>query len=438
MKDTRMLRLAVIGLGGRAASMLEMMRQIEPQVQVAGLVDPAVDRVRQRLRDHKIPDEHVTPYESIAAMLDDPGRYDGVMIGTRCHLHTPMAVAAARELVRVSGDLPLFLEKPVAIDGHQLDDLAAAWAGREERVLVSFPLRVTPLFDEVLKIIRGGRLGMVNQVQAFNDVPYGGTYYANWYRNHEQTGGLWLQKATHDLDYITLMVRAAVAADSDAIPGDPLVEPIAVAAMTSRTVYGGDKPDDLTCSACDEIEICVEGLPAQRRRGDSGGMGPLRPGADHACCFSESIRHQDAGSLILMYDRGVHAAYSQNFVSRLNAGRRGARIVGQRASLEFDWYQETITVHDHHVRRTDRIEVKAKGNHLGGDQVLAQNFIDLMRAHGRHVTSVRPLADLRDGIRSAAMCLAARQSSRTHTFQPIRIPGRLGPDLAPAPVVLAD
>lgn len=433
-----MLRLAVIGLGGRAASMVEMIQQIEPAVRVTGLVDPAVDRVRQRLRDHKIPDEHLTPHESIAAMLDDPGRYDGLLIGTRCCLHTPMAVSVARELARTGGDLPLFLEKPVAIDEGQLDELAAAWVGREERVLVSFPLRVTPLFEEVLRIIRGGRLGTVNQVQAFNDVPYGGTYYANWYRDHEQTGGLWLQKATHDLDYITLMVRAAAAAEGDAIPGDPPVEPIAVAAMTSRTVYGGDKPEDLTCAACDEVETCIEGIPAQRRRGDSGGMGPLRPGADHACCFSQSIRHQDAGSLILMYDHGVHAAYSQNFVSRLNAGRRGARIVGQRTSLEFDWYQETITVHDHHVRRTDRIEVKAKGNHLGGDQVLAQNFIDLMRSRGRGAASAQPLADLRDGIRSAAMCLAARQSSRTHTFQPIRVPGRAGPAQAPPPVVLAD
>jgi predicted dehydrogenase len=428
--------MAVIGLGGRAASMLEMIRQVEPAVQVTGLVDPAADGARGRLRDRQVPDEHLTVYDTIEAMLEDAGRYDGVLIGTRCHLHTPMAVAVAQVLARGRADLPLFLEKPVAIDEAQLAELAAAWEGREDRVLVSFPLRVTPLFSEVLTIIRGGRLGTVNQVQAFNDVSYGGTYFANWYRNHEQTGGLWLQKATHDLDYITEMVRAAAAVSAS--PGDPPIEPIAVTAMTSRTIYGGDKPDDLTCSACDEAETCIEGVPAQRRRGNSGGMGPLGPGADHACCFSTSIHHQDAGSLILMYDHGVHAAYSQNFVPRFNAGRRGARIVGHRASLEFDWCQEAITVYDHHTRRTDRIEVKVVGGHAGGDQVLARNFVDMMSGRAAGRADVRPLADLRDGLLSAAMCLAARQSSRTHSFQPIRVPGRSTPAQVTAPAILAD
>lgn len=421
-----MLRLAAIGLGGRASSMVMEMRRVDPDVQLTGVVDPAVERVRVRLRDHRIPDDRLEAFESVAAMLAAPAGFDGLIIGTRCYLHTPMAVEAAAADV----DLPLFLEKPVAIDFDQLEALGSAWRGRERRVLVSFPLRTTPLFGQVLRIIRSGRLGVVNQVMAFNDVPYGGTYFANWYRSHEQTGGLWLQKATHDLDYITAMIRAG----SD---GGQCVQPTAVAAMTSRTVYGGDKPEALRCRDCDEIDMCPEGPPSHRRRGSAGGMGGLGPQDDHLCCFAQSIKHQDAGSVIVRYSNGVHATYGQNFVARLKSNRRGARIVGQDATLEFDWYRNAITVFDHFVNRVDQIEVTASGEHLGGDQVLAGNFVGMLRDHAAGRRAVEPATDLNDGLLSAALCLAARESSRTHTFQPVRLPGQPVRAVDP-PTILAD
>ena len=42
--------------------------------------------------------------------------------------------------------------------------------------------------------------------------------------------------------------------------------------------------------------------------------------ADHPCVFGAEIVNQDAGSAIVQYEGGVHAAYSQNFVSRRSAG----------------------------------------------------------------------------------------------------------------------
>ena len=57
-------------------------------------------------------------------MLEDPADYDGVVpIGTRCHLHTRMAIKVA------SVGLPLFLEKPVAISPEELGALREAFQG---------------------------------------------------------------------------------------------------------------------------------------------------------------------------------------------------------------------------------------------------------------------------------------------------------------------
>jgi hypothetical protein len=158
------------------------------------------------------------------------------------------------------------------------------------------------------------------------------------------------------------------------------------------------------------------------RRGDDGGMGR----GDHLCAFSREIRNEDAGSAIIKYAGGAHAAYSQNFVSRRTAGRRGAIVTGYSGTLEFDWYTDVIRVVDHHGNsRVDRLEVKATTGHSGGDYVLAQMFMDVIRGRSESRSS------LRDGLLSAAMCLAARDSSETDTFQRIPSVDEL-PDLASA------
>ncbi|MBA3684043.1 MAG: Gfo/Idh/MocA family oxidoreductase [Planctomycetes bacterium] len=379
-----MPRLAVIGLGGRMAGDLNEIFALDPEMEIAAIADPD-PAVAGRT---KMPSGGARHFPSVEALVAAGGRYDGVLVGTQCNLHTHAACALAPL------GAPLFLEKPVAITDDEVVRLAAAWRGREDQVVVSFPLRYTPLFRAVLAVVRSGALGAINQIQAFNNVNYGGVYFGQWYRDFDRAGGLWLQKATHDFDYINLLAGSA---------------PTAVAATVTKRIYGGDKPHDLICSRCDETLTCPESPRNQAARGDNGGMGA----GDHGCAFSREIKNEDAGSALIMYADGVHAAYSQNFVSRRTAGQRGARVTGYLGTVEFDWYTDSYRVIHHHDQRVDRVEVKASSGHGGGDQVLAQNFVDLVRGRARSH------ADLNAGLLSAAMCLAARTSAQNRTFQPI-------------------
>lgn len=391
-----MVRLAVIGLGARAADVLAQMRQLDASVELAAVADPDGERVWQRLERLGIPLEETKIYPSTDALLEYAEHYDGVLIGTRCHLHTPIAVRVA------ATRLPLFLEKPVAISWEQLTSLREAFRSREHTVVVSFPLRYTPLFAQVVEIARSGRLGVINQVQAVNNVPYGGVYFGQWYRNYDQSGGLWLQKATHDFDYINHLIGTS---------------PTMIAATSTQKVYGGDMPHDLKCSACDLVETCLESPKNIRLRGDDGGMYMgSSDKSDHWCAFGKEICNQDAGSALILYEDGTHASYSQNFLTRRSAYRRGAVVTGYTATLEFNWATESIRVIDHHLDRVDHIKVRANTSHSGGDHALAKNFLDVIRGQAK------PDATLHDGLLSAAMCLSARESSLRHTFQPIQSP----------------
>jgi predicted dehydrogenase len=403
---TGKIRLAVLGMGQRSTHMAKMICDADDQVEVVAAVDPAAFGASERAQKAELRGARTIRYydevESLLAHADD---FDALLIGTQCHLHAPLAIAVAET------DLPLFLEKPVAISWEQHRALAKAYEGRESSVVVSFPLRMTQHVQVARDIIRSGRLGVVNQIQAVNNVPYGGVYFGQWYREYEKTGGLWLQKATHDLDYVNHLMSASVEG----------TRPVQIAAMHSRAVYGGTLPPDLRCSKCDRTEVCPESPQNLVQRGSDGGvLNHTTPqlNSDHACTFSSGILNQDAGSAMVMYSSGAHASYSQNFLTRLSAGRRGATVTGYEATLQFDWQSDAITVIDHHRSRVDRIEVGGVGLHGGGDAALAQNFVNLLR--GRDVSA----STLHDGLLSVAMCLAARDAADQGTTQSIAAFGK--------------
>src|SRR6185437_11513030 len=141
-------------------------------------------------------------------------------------------------------NLPLFIEKPVATSWEQLASLQRALTTTSSPVVVSFPLRVSAMCETVREIVDSGAIGTIEHVQAVNNVPlYAGGYYQGWMRDEEQTGGLWLQKATHDFDYINALVRQ---------------RPVRISAMESKTVFRGDMPAGLKCVDCARQEECLE------------------------------------------------------------------------------------------------------------------------------------------------------------------------------------
>ena len=192
----RSLNLAVIGLGRRASSLVKVLREVYPGFRLAVVADPDEEGARRRLAEQGVVADGVRFVRDVYGVLEQAGGLDAIVIGTRCDTHTPLAVRVA------ATGLPLYLEKPVAVSHEQIVVLRDAYRGREKSVLVSFALRAMPLFETFLDVVRSGRLGTINQLQAINNVPYGGVYYSRFYREYGISGGLWLQKATHDFDYI--------------------------------------------------------------------------------------------------------------------------------------------------------------------------------------------------------------------------------------------
>lgn len=380
-----MIRLGVIGYGRRIRNVLATIDHFNAGTRVVAILDPQAVELREQFSESL---SEAEIYDDVDRMLDS-AQLDGVLIGTRCDLHTPYAVKV------LARNLPLFLEKPVAISWDQLAELQTAAKRSHGPVVVSFPLRVSTMCQTAREIIESGAIGKIEQIQAVNNVPYGHGYYHTWMRDEAQTGGLWLQKATHDLDYLNFLIQQP---------------PVRIVAVESKTVFRGDLPAGLRCVDCARQEECFESPRSQFIQGVTRTV----QANDWQCSFATDTGNHDSASAIIQYANGTHAVYTQNFYTRRGAAARGATLIGYQGTLRFDWYQDEIVVHHHFSNRIERHRFEQTGEgHHGGDQELA---IDFLRAVTKGTPSRTPLEA---GILSCRMCLLARDSCQTGTFQDV-------------------
>ena len=220
------MKIGIIGYGARIGKdIIPELLKIDSTLSVKAVTDISPDNVKAIMNDTGVDCNKVTFYTCADEMIRNE-ELDGILVGTRCSLHTQMAIKVMK------AGIPLYLEKPVATNIEDLRRLRQAYLETQSKVIVSFPLRMTPMVQFAKELIDGGKIGTVEHVQAVNNVAYGGVYFHHWYRDDKETGGLFIQKATHDFDYINYLVN---------------INPVRICAMKSKQIYGGDKPAGLKC-----------------------------------------------------------------------------------------------------------------------------------------------------------------------------------------------
>lgn len=377
------LNLGVIGMGFRAGDVLKNLKKFEEYpVKLSCVCDLNFDSCRQRLQTIGINADDVKFYLDSDKMLDE-NQLDGVIIGTHCNLHTQYAVKVLER------NINLYLEKPLALTIEDLKKLQDAAGHSTSQILVSLPLRVTHLAKLAKKMIDQGVIGEVQHAEAYNNVAYGDVYYQSWYRNEKETGGLFLQKAVHDFDYLFHIIGK---------------KPKTICAVKSKQIFKGEKPAGQTCDTCDEKEICPQGpikMKYERFQTICG----------NGCSFAEDTGNEDSGSAIVLFEDGMHLNYTQNFFCRNSAGGRGAKFFGYRGTLEFDWVKNLLLVHHHDEPRTEehRFNIPEYG-HGGGDDALAYNFIKMLL--GKEASC----APFDEAVISNLTCIMANKSSKEKKF----------------------
>ena len=379
-----MKKIGFIGYGLRSETMMRAFRGIAAPIEVAAIADPAWQTIQPKLQQDPL-FSHTRFYADAEEMLAQE-KLDGIFIGTRCNLHSELAAPVIRQ------GTPVFLEKPICISPDQykllLDTPKQMW----DRVTVSFPLRYTIIVQQMKHLVGSGVLGDIVTVQAINNVPYGNVYYHSWYRDSSLTGGLFLQKATHDLDYICYVLGK---------------HPASVTAVTSKMYFRGDKPAGSRCEDCADAHTCKESSFYVKHYLKEEPSGEF-------CCFAQDTGNEDVGAALFTCPDGTIISYHQTFLVKNQAGRRGARFIGTKASAEFDFYTAELRVDYYDSKHTavHKFTYPEGLAHFGGDEELAKAFLSVMEGTPSG-------SDLAQGMYSAAACLAAKASAESH--QPVAI-----------------
>ena len=378
------IRVGIIGCGNRITDVWRTSAPWRDEMTLCAVADPDRAYAEDRLRTKGLWHEDIHFWPDAESMLENE-ELDAVMIGTRCSLHTKYAV-----MVMEKG-LPLFLEKPVSTTDEDLNKLRDAAAKRTAPVLVSFPLRAANIAREAKVIIDSGVLGQISQIQAVNNVNYARGYFKKWYRDDSETGGLFLQKATHDLDCIFYLTG---------------FKPVELCAVKSKVIYKGDRPAGLRCGECPEKRTCPESTWVLTHQFGEA------PQPD-TCSFAVDTGNEDSGSVLITFENGVHATYTQNFVARKAAAKRLIRVIGFKATLEFDFASGVLQIFHHQRGEVETHKFDAGTGHYGGDFNLMDSFYRMIK------NGDDSCADIEAGLLSALTCLRARQSSEEHRFRTV-------------------
>ena len=398
------LKIGIVGCGLQSATIAGYLGVFGDDYEVCAVMDLDCENAKGKLALKEVQVAKDCFFCSdLEVFIAHAAGLSGIIIGTYCNFHAP--VACALEKLHI----PLYVEKPVAVNREQLLELHRVFSGSSTPVMVSLPMRLAPLTQKAKEIIDSGALGKLGQVIGFEETG-GEVYFTTWFRDYEKTGGMFMQKAVHDIDYLLYLAASPVKR---------------LCAMKNKVCYAGDKPYDLTCRECPDTASCPKGPLARfdewgsvknfadgmRAAAETSARGGL-PGK-RFCPYSKDIAIEDVTACIAELENGVQFIHTQNFIISGKAGRRGARLVGDRGVLEIDFNNSKLHLHCTQQNSMAEYSVSPGAlSHYGGDRKLVKEFIEVMK------TGKRSSCDLiyGQGIYGTMICLAARQSAETFQF----------------------
>jgi predicted dehydrogenase len=175
------VRIGMVGAGAVAARHLRTLLAMDG-VEVAAVADPALERAKELAGE-----AGATAYPNHMELLEAE-RLDAVYI---C---VPPFAHGAPELAVIDAGLPMFVEKPVAIDQETAAAIAARLAGRSLITCTGYHWRWLDIFDRAAGLLadRPARLVQCSWLDRVPPPP--------WWLRRDGSGGQTIEQTTHVLD----------------------------------------------------------------------------------------------------------------------------------------------------------------------------------------------------------------------------------------------
>jgi predicted dehydrogenase/threonine dehydrogenase-like Zn-dependent dehydrogenase len=226
------VRLGVIGAGNFARSVLLPTLKKLDRVELRGVATASAPSSQQTASRFGF----AYTASDWREIVDDPD-IDAVLIATRHDLHASVAAAALR------ADKSVFLEKPMALNAAEMEELMDAWRASGRILQLGFNRRFAPSFQRLKSGFAGKRPPLVLAYR----VNAGSVAASSWVMDPMQGGGRLVGEVCHMLDTLVDLVGApVVSVFTQAVPRTPddVVLTLAFADGSIGTIVyasGGDR-----------------------------------------------------------------------------------------------------------------------------------------------------------------------------------------------------
>lgn len=395
--DDERRRYALIGTGNRGTTMwgrdlLAGWRDKVDLVAICDLNPLRAERARTMIGSN------APIYDSIEATLI-ASKPELVIVCTKDSTHDDIIVKA------LESGADVISEKPMTTTVDKIRRIREAEKRTGRHVDVSFNYRFAPTAARLKQLLQAGTIGTLTSVDFhwYLDTNHGADYFRRWHAYAENSGSLFVHKATHHFDLLNWYIGA---------------DPESVAAFGELRNYGAKGPfRGERCKGCPHAGECdfyfdMSADPFL----DALYEDPSRIDGYHrdACVYRADIDIPDTMSATIRYENQVVVSYSLNTFMPLEGyaiafngtkGRIETRLFEKQPFETAD--HDEILVVKNFGGGVERILVPHDGGgHFGGDQRMR----DLIFRGGDDPLGQR--AGSRAGAMSVLVGVAALQSSR--------------------------
>jgi len=199
-------RLALIGAGDRGADVYaDYLRRYPDEGVLVALAEPDKARQSRVAERHALPATgHHDDWRSLLANADIG--IDGVIVATPDGEHVAPAAAALEQGVDV------LIEKPIADNADELNQLRQAADASDATVTVAHVLRHTPFFARLHELVAQqaiGELVHLDHTEAIGHWHFAHSYVRGNWRRAADSSPMLLAKACHDLDILRWLAGSA-------------------------------------------------------------------------------------------------------------------------------------------------------------------------------------------------------------------------------------
>ena len=186
-----LIRCGIVGAGTYATSVAIPLISKTKEFSLEAVSTASGLNARSAADKYKIP----KMYSDYHALLEDDS-IDLIFIMTRNSLHAPILLEALKKEKNV------FVEKPLAVNSEEIDEIEKTWTRYKKTVMVGFNRRYAPFTNEIKTFFKNRTTPMiasyrVNAEEILSD---------HWIYDKKEGGGRIISEAPHFIDYLSYII----------------------------------------------------------------------------------------------------------------------------------------------------------------------------------------------------------------------------------------